>query len=93
MEIFEIEKVQLAKSVAGIVSDPSGSALPGVTVEDRSEDWKTVLRSTETDEKGRFAFFTDTQENSVSPSIRTFWVQLGLDYSETRQEGGSFHHG
>ena len=56
MEIVEIEKPQLAKSIAGTVSDPSGTALPGVTVEERSEDWKTVLRSTETDDRGRFHF-------------------------------------
>jgi hypothetical protein len=54
MEIVEIEKPQVAKSVSGIVNDPSGAALPGVTVEERSDDWKTVLRSTETDDHGRF---------------------------------------
>jgi hypothetical protein len=46
MEIVEIEKPQLAKSIAGVVSDPSGAALPGVTVEQRSDDWKKVIRST-----------------------------------------------
>ena len=56
MEIVEIEEPQLAKSVAGVVNDPSGAALPGVTVEERSADWKKVLRSTETDDKGRFHF-------------------------------------
>lgn len=56
MEVVEIDTPQFAKSVAGVVNDPSGAALPGVTVEERSEDWKTVLRSTETDGKGRFRF-------------------------------------
>lgn len=56
MEIVEIEGPQSAKSVAGVVLDPSGAALPGVTVEERTEDWKAVLRSTETDENGRFHF-------------------------------------
>jgi Carboxypeptidase regulatory-like domain len=54
--IVEIEKPQPAKSVAGVVVDPSGAALSGVTVEERSQDWKVVLRSTETDENGRFHF-------------------------------------
>ncbi len=63
MEIVEIEKPQPAKSVAGIVSDPSGSALPGVTVEERSDDWKSVLRSTETDDKGRFHFSATAKKN------------------------------
>lgn len=64
---MEIEKPQHAKSVAGVVNDPSGSALPGVTVEERSEDWKTVLRSTETDDQGRFNF---------SPRPRTVMYHL-----------------
>ena len=56
MEIVEIEKPQVAKKVEGVVNDPSGAALPDVTVEERSDDWKTVLRSTRTDESGRFHF-------------------------------------
>jgi hypothetical protein len=56
MEIVEIEKPQVAKTVAGVANDPSGAALPDVTVEERSDDWKTVLRSTQNDEKGRFHF-------------------------------------
>jgi len=57
MEIVEIEKPQVAKTVAGVVNDPSGAAaLPDVTVEERSDDWKTALRSTQTDERGRFHF-------------------------------------
>lgn len=56
MEIVEIEKLQFAKSVAGIVTDPSGAVIGNVTVEERSEDWKKVLRTTETDDKGRFRF-------------------------------------
>src|ERR1700722_1744824 len=55
-QLVEIETPQLAKSVAGVVNDPSGAVLPTVTVEERSEDWKTVLRSTETDGNGRFHF-------------------------------------
>jgi hypothetical protein len=64
MEIVEIGTPQPAKSVAGFVSDPSGSALPRVTVEERTEDWKTVLRSTETDDQGRFHFST-TRKKTV----------------------------
>jgi len=56
MEIVEIEKPQLAKSIAGVVTDHSGGAIPGVIVEERSEDWKKVLRSTQTDDHGRFHF-------------------------------------
>ena len=62
MEVVEIDTPQFAKSVAGVVNDPSGAALPGVTVEERSEDWKTVLRSTETDDKGRFRFSSNRNQ-------------------------------
>ena len=55
-EIVEIEKPQSAKLVGAIVTDPSGAAVPHVIVEERSQDWETVLRSTETDEKGGFKF-------------------------------------
>jgi hypothetical protein len=55
-EIVEIENLQFAKSVAGIVTDPSHAVIGSVTVEERSEDWKRVLRTTETDDRGRFRF-------------------------------------
>ena len=55
-EIVEIEEPQFAKSVAGIVTDPSGAVIGSVTVEERTDDWKKVLRTTETDDKGRFRF-------------------------------------
>jgi hypothetical protein len=61
METVEIERPQVAKTVAGVVDDPSGAALPDVTVEERSADWKTVLRSTQTDERGRFHFSRNAQ--------------------------------
>jgi len=63
-ETVEIEKLQSAKLVGGIVTDPSGAVLPDVIVEERSQDWKTVLRSTGTDEKGRFDF-PATQRKAV----------------------------
>jgi hypothetical protein len=62
MEVVEIDAPQFAKSVAGVVNDPSGAALPGVTVEERSEDWKTAIRSTETDSKGRFRFSSNRNQ-------------------------------
>lgn len=55
-QTIEIEKPQSAKLVGGIVTDPSGAVVPDVIVEERSQDWGTVLRSTETDENGRFEF-------------------------------------
>jgi hypothetical protein len=53
-QIIEIEKVQLATSLAAVVLDPTGSPVPGVLVEEFSSDWKQSLRSTKTDAKGGF---------------------------------------
>ena len=63
-QLVEIEKPQLAKSVSGVVNDPPGAALPRVSVEERSADWKTVLRSTETDDSGRF-HFSSTRNKTI----------------------------
>jgi hypothetical protein len=53
-QIIVIEKVQLATSLAAVVTDITGSPMPGVLVEEFSSDWKQSLRSTKTDAKGRF---------------------------------------
>jgi hypothetical protein len=53
-QIVEIEKVQLATSLAAVVTDIMGSPMPGVLVEECSSDWKQSLRSTKTDAKGGF---------------------------------------
>ena len=81
MEVVEIEKPQSAKSVAGVVVDPSGAVMGGVTVEECSEGWKAVLRTTETDDKGRF-HFSPTRAKTVyylEFSRHVFnWVRLTL---------------
>ena len=53
-QIIEIEKVQLATSLAAVVIDTTGSPMPGVLVEEFSSDWKQSLRSTKTDATGGF---------------------------------------
>ena len=40
MQLIEIEELQLSKSSAGVVIDPSGATIPDVTIEERSDDWK-----------------------------------------------------
>jgi Carboxypeptidase regulatory-like domain len=89
MEIVDIEKPQFAKSVAGIVTDPSHAVLGSVTVEERSEDWKKVLRTTETDGKGRFRF--PARSNTVyylEFSRSGFnWVRLTLQLDKKAKPG------
>jgi hypothetical protein len=53
---IEIEKVQVSRSLAAVALDPAGYPIPGVLIEEFSSDWKELLRSTETNEEGRFSF-------------------------------------
>ena len=53
-QIIELTDVQLAKSLSAVVQDPSGSPLSDVLVQEFSPDWKTVLRTSATDNHGRF---------------------------------------
>jgi len=62
--MVELEEPQLAQVVGALVTDPSGTAVPDVVVQERSQDWGTVLRSTKTDERGRFRFPT-TRDKAV----------------------------
>ena len=55
-QIIEIEKVQLARSLAAEVLDPTGSPISGALVEEFSSEWKESLRTTKTDATGRFSF-------------------------------------
>ena len=53
--IIEIEKVQIVKSLSGVVRDASGAPIAGATVAEVSADRKTVIQSTVTDARGAFA--------------------------------------
>jgi len=53
-QIIELADVQLVKSLSAVVQDPSGSPLTNVLVQEFSPDWKTVLRTSATDNHGRF---------------------------------------
>ena len=53
---IEIEDLQVVRSVAAVVHDPTGSPISGVLVEEFNSDWKESLRSTKTDTAGGFTF-------------------------------------
>jgi hypothetical protein len=55
-ELAIIDAPQVARKVEGVVLDPNGDPIPNMTVTDRTEDCKAVLRSTKTDERGQFHF-------------------------------------
>src|SRR5438876_10817901 len=85
MEVVEIDTPQFAKSVAGVVNDPSGAALPGVTVEERSEDGKQCSVRPRLMTKAGFA----SHPTAIKPFI-TFSSHApastgcGLSYSSTK---------
>lgn len=55
-QLVVIEEPQLAQRVEGIVLDPSGTPISGMTVTDRTENGAAVLRTTKTDGNGHFHF-------------------------------------
>ena len=71
-QTIEIENVQLARSLAAVVLDPTGSPIPGVLVEESSPNWKESLRSTRTDATGGFSFAPVKGRN-------VYYLQLRMD--------------
>jgi hypothetical protein len=63
-QTVEIGKIQIAKSLAGTVVDPTDSAVPRVQVLEVSSDWQTVLRTTTTDSNGKW-FLTPAPRQQV----------------------------
>ena|ERR1700719_90150 len=57
-QIVELADVQLAKSLSAVVQDPVGSPLTNVLVQEFSPDWKTILRTSATDNHGRLSLAT-----------------------------------
>ena len=64
VEVIEIQKIQVAKAMSGVVSDPSGAPIAGATVAEVSADRKTVIQSTITDANGNFTL-PRTHKNKV----------------------------
>lgn len=48
--------MQLARSLAGVVTDMKGTRMADVLVEEFSSDWTRPIRSTKADAKGGFTF-------------------------------------
>jgi hypothetical protein len=54
-ETVVISELQTAKTLAGVVTDMNGEALPDVIVREISPHGKTTIRSTTTDSEGRWS--------------------------------------
>jgi len=88
--VIELADVQLAKSLSAVVRDPTGSPLTKVLVEEFSPDWKTLLRTTATDNHGRFSLATGQGRNIYclqlsSPGFDPLRVRIQVD----RKRGGN----
>jgi Carboxypeptidase regulatory-like domain len=56
VETIVIANVQVSGDLGGVVVDPSGEPIPEVQVLETTPDGKTTLRSTFTDDNGKWSF-------------------------------------
>jgi len=68
-QVIELADVQLAKSVGATIRDPTGAPVPKAVVQEFSADWKTVLRSSSTDTRGKFSF-------TPAPGRTIYFIQI-----------------
>lgn len=55
VEIVEMARIQFSRSLSAVVITPDGSPLQGAKVEEFNSNWKTVLRTVQTDAEGTFS--------------------------------------
>jgi len=70
-ETVEIQRIQVVRSVSGIVTDPNGAPITGVGVAELGADGNTVLRTIETDKAGRFNL-------SQRPNRRIYSLRISM---------------
>lgn len=68
-QLIELTDVQMAKSLGATIQDSTGAPVSKATVQEFSADWKTVLRSGSTDNRGRFSF-------SPAPGRTIYSIQI-----------------
>lgn len=55
VDTVEVQKIQIVRSVSGVVTDPNGALITGAVVAALGPDGSTVLRSVATDKEGYFS--------------------------------------
>jgi hypothetical protein len=70
-QVVETANVQLVKSLSAVVQDPEGSQLKNVLVQEFTPDWKTVLRTSATNNHGRFSLATVQGRNIYCLQLST----------------------
>src|SRR5262249_55168688 len=77
-ELVIIDTPQVAQKVEGVVLDSNGDPITNMTVTDRTEDGKPVLRSTKTDERGHFHFASQRRKTNCLRFDHPLWNPLQL---------------
>lgn len=72
VETVEIQKIQVVRSVSGIVADPNGTPITGAVVAELGCDGNTVLRTVETDRDGHFNL-------SQRPNQRIYSLRISMN--------------
>jgi hypothetical protein len=72
VETVEIQKVQVVRSLSGIVTDPNGSPITGAVVAELGADGTMVLRTVKTDTAGHFNL-------SQRPNQRTYSLRISMN--------------
>jgi hypothetical protein len=88
-EIWYVHGIQIVKSVSGVLQDDEGTLLSHAAVQEFGPEWKSVLRTTETDSEGRFSFPTVTGREiywlqASTPGFLSLRVELKLDREHGR---------
>ena len=89
LELITIEQPFHAKSLAGVLSDPSGAAVDGVVVEECDSTYKSVLASVTTGTNGHFAL--PSAKNGTTHFLRL--RHYGFDPMQITVKIGRFARG
>ena len=89
-ELVIIDTPQVAQKVEGVVLDPNGDPITNMTVTDRTDDGKAVLRTTRTDERGHFHFASQRGKTTYClrfdhPSWNPLQLRVKLDKHAPQQ--------
>jgi 5-hydroxyisourate hydrolase-like protein (transthyretin family) len=82
------KEISVSRALAGhVLVQGTDAPADGVTVELCSSDWKTVLASTKTDEKGRFSLVKPASGNcSISGCRHQVWIFTNFEFVSTSMQ-------
>ena len=89
-EVVEIRKVQIAGHLSGTVKDRTGAPVAGASVEEVSQDWKTIVQTTSTDSGGWFSITSQSRSKVhyivvTAPAFHQLRVRVRLSDGSSKQ--------